>query len=499
MRFSIIVLFYVLLLMGGNLSSYATAGKCRAVDPQRIGNQLQLFLDDELIDEMQNVELKLHSPQRAEVAIKFDKPWEDSTLYDPVVIRDGSLYRMWYRANFNAPPYYTGYAESPDGVNWTKPSVGLIEYQGSTDNNLVWVGDHTEPGGGPTVLCVFKDDNPTAHANQLYKATGLAYERGLQGLVSPDGLHWRLLQDERVVPATGEFDTHSITFWDAPREQYVTYTRGFESEDGTEVLRVAPYLEKTSEMPIRRIRRTATKDFHKFPSPEMIEVTNHEETADEHLYKNAATPYFRRPDILLMFPKRFVEHRKPNDDWPHTGISDIVFMASRDGIRWDRRFGEAFLRPGLDPLNWHERAIEVGPGLVPTGSGEMSLYFVEHYRTDTVHIRRGVLRVDGIVSIHATYEPGEVITRPIIFAGRQLIVNFATSAAGSLRVEVLDKKNQPVSGFSLADCPEHVGDEIERVVQWNQGSDLRRLAGQPIRLRIVLKDADLYSLKFSDP
>jgi len=116
----------------------------------------------------------------------------------------------------------------------------------------------------------------------------------------------------------------------------------------------------------------------------------------EHLYKNAATPYYRRPDMLLMFPKRYLQTRKsPDPNWKHRGLSDIVFMSSRDGIHWDRRFREAFLRPGRDRLNWHEWAIEAGPGLVPTGDGEMSLYFIEHYRTESVRSRRQYSRRDS--------------------------------------------------------------------------------------------------------
>lgn len=68
-----------------------------------------------------------------------------------------------------------------------------------------------------------------------------------------------------------------------------------------------------------------------------------------------------------MFPKRFLPDRQRDPAWHQPGLSDIVFMSSRDGLRWDRRFLEAFLRPGLDPLNWHDRAIEVGAGLVPAG------------------------------------------------------------------------------------------------------------------------------------
>ena len=409
---------------------------------------------------------------------------------------------MWYRTNFNSPPYYTGYAESHDGVSWTKPSLGLIDFRGSKDNNLVWVGDHTKPDGYPVVLCVFKDTNPDTPADQRYKATGIAYGRktaasGLQGLVSSDGLRWRLVQKEQVVPAVGMFDTHNITFWDAPREQYVTYTRGFKTKSGEEVLYVPSNTEE-SQIPVRCIRRAATKNFKQFPVPELIEVMNPKGVLGEHLYKNAATPYYRRPDVLLMFPKRFVEYRKLHSDWPFPGLSDIVFMSSRDGIHWDRRFRKAFMRPGLDSLNWHERAIEVGPGLVPTGLGEMSLYFVEHYRTDSVRIRRGVLRVDGLVSLHASYPEGELITKPVIFEGNRLHINFSTSAVGSVRIELLDAESEPLDGLSLAECPEHYGDEIDRVVTWKTGVDISRLAGKPVRLRIVMTDADLYSFHFAD-
>ena len=445
-------------------------------DPLKIGSQLQLFLDDMLIDSMRDLRLKMHSPRPAEIAIRKDKPWEDTTMYDPVVIKDTLRYRMWYRATHLTYPRYTGYAESPDGIRWTKPSLGLIEFRGSKDNNLVWTGD-PRVRGKPAVLCVFRDSNPKTPASERYKATGIGKGGGLQGLVSPDGLHWRLLQQQPVVPAQGAFDTHNISFWDTARNEYVVYTRGFKNK-------------------IRRIRRAVTKDFRKFPAPEFITVMNPPGQPIEHLYKNAATPYYRRPDILLMFPKRFLPERKFHSDWPQSGLSDIVFMFSRDGIRWDRRFREAFLRPGTDPLNWHDRAIEVGPGLVPTGSGEMSLYYVEHYRTDSLRIRRGVLRVDGLVSVHARYHGGELLTRPVLFEGNRLKINYATSAAGSIRAELLDVDSQPIGGFTLAECPQIYGDQIERVVSWNQGADVSRLAGKPVRLRFVMKDSDLYSIRF---
>lgn len=88
------------------------------------------------------------------------------------------------------------------------------------------------------------------------------------------------------------------------------------------------------------------------------------------------------------------------------------------------------------------------------------------------------------------------MTRPLRFTGKELEINYATSAAGSLRVEVQDAAGKPFSGFTLADCPEIIGDTIAQVVSWKNGSDVSKLAGRVVRLRLVMKDADVFSLRF---
>jgi hypothetical protein len=40
------------------------------------------------------------------------------------------------------------------------------------------------------------------------------------------------------------------------------------------------------------------------------------------------------------------------------------------------------------------------------------------------------------------------------------------------------------------------GAEIAHEVKWNKGSELAALAGKPVRLRVSLQDADLYSFVF---
>ena len=126
-----------------------------------------------------------------------------------------------------------------------------------------------------------------------------------------------------------------------------------------------------------------------------------------------------------------------------------------------------------------------------------SLYATESYWTDhSSELRRYTLRLDGFVSVQANMKGGELLTKRIRFAGRRLVLNFATSAAGSVQVEIQDEQGRPLPGFALADCPAVFGDTIERAVTWAGGSDVGALAGRTVQLRFVLKDADVYAYQF---
>lgn len=173
-------------------------------------------------------------------------------------------------------------------------------------------------------------------------------------------------------------------------------------------------------------------------------------------------------------------------------------MTSRGGRRYTRTFMEGFIRPGLDPGNWASRAGLTACGVVPTGPGEMSLYKQAHYAQATGHLLRYTLRTDGFVSVNAPYRGGEFVTQPLTFTGRRLVLNLSTSAAGGVRVEIQDAAGRPIPGYGLDQATELIGDAIERVATWKAGADVGGLAGRPVRLRFVMKDADLYSLRFRE-
>jgi hypothetical protein len=101
------------------------------------------------------------------------------------------------------------------------------------------------------------------------------------------------------------------------------------------------------------------------------------------------------------------------------------------------------------------------------------------------------------VSVNAPLAGGEVITKPLTFEGGNLALNVETSGAGGVQVEIQDADGHPLEGHTLADCPAIFCDRVRHVVRWNdRGGDLRALAGKQLRLRFVLRDADLYAFQF---
>ena len=159
---------------------------------------------------------------------------------------------------------------------------------------------------------------------------------------------------------------------------------------------------------------------------------------------------------------------------------------------------EAFLRPGIGLENWVSRSNYPALNLVQTGPATMSFFVNRNYGQPSSYLERYELRLDGFASVHAGYKGGEMITRPVRFRGAELEINYSTSAAGSVRVEIQDESGQPVTGYPLADARESIGDEIAGTVMWKSGPSVAKLMGRSVRLRFVLKDSDLFAYRFRD-
>jgi hypothetical protein len=442
--------------------------------PIEIGLRRELFVDRHLVDEIAgDAQLYLHRPEPHDVALVTDAPWEGNTCAYYTVFQDGDLYRMYYRgahwdeqARKLAHREVTCLAESKDGIHWTKPNLGLYEFDGSKENNIVW------DGIGTHCFTPCKDQNPDCAPDARYKAVARGSLRGQQGLFffqSPDGVHWTQIGDGPVI-TQGAFDSQNLAFWDSHAGLYREYHRTFENG-------------------VRAIMTGTSSNFANWTDPVLLEYGD---APPQHLYTNAILSYSRAPHILVGFPTRYL----PSEDQR----VEPTFMASRDG-RTFHRWLEAVIPPDAPEDRDGDRGNYMAWGLLqlPHSDRELSVYATEAYYTGPdSRIRRFSYRVDGFVSLRGSDEGGALVTKPITFTGGQLAVNFATGDAGGLRVELQDADGNAIDGFALADCDALRGDEIEQVVTWKESDDVGPLAGQPVRLRFEIADGDLYSFKFHE-
>lgn len=466
-------------------SAIPTGGEAQVID---LGTRLELFVDHTLIDRFEGAQLRLHHPVDAGVAVRFDQPWEGAFSGYVTVIKDGPAYRLYYRCapvagkdgNQNEA---TCYAESRDGIRWSKPDLGIHEVMGTRKNNVLLA--HSAPFSHN--FSPMLDARPEVPAAERFKALAGTKVSGLVAFVSGDGIHWKKLRDQAVI-TEGYFDSQNVSFWSEAERQYVCYFRTFKTIAGERV---------------RWITRTTSPDFVRWSAP--VDMT-FADAPPEHLYTNQTHPYYRAPHLYIGVAARFLPGRQvlskaqaraiQVDPGYFKDCSDNVLLTSRGGNHYDRTFLEAFVRPGIGPENWTSRTNYPALNVVPTGPAEMSLYVQHHYGQSTHHLRRYALRIDGFASVGAPYRGGEFVTRPFTFAGRNLVVNFATSAPGGLRFEIQDRDRKPITGYSLEESSEAIGNEIERIVSWRNGPDVSRIAGQAVRLRVAMKDADLFSIRF---
>ena len=443
--------------------------------PLDLGTRWELFVDEHLVAQKQGVALKLHDPIKREMVLTTDQPWEGMTCAYFSVIQDGKKVLMYYRGSSGGSDHsdaqVTCVAESTDGIHFTRPKLGLIEAGGTKDNNVIWRGVESHN------FSPFLDANPAAKPGERYKALGGVKQPGknwhqgetpggLYAFASADGIHWSKMKDTPVI-TKGAFDSQNLAFFDTTRNRYTCFSRIFINK-------------------VRAVQSNHSADFLTWTEP--VPHVYAEGVPWEHFYTSATVPCPTAPHLFLSFPKRFVPSRKKVPEHEGPGVSDAVFMSSRDGVNWDRPFLEAWVRPGPDLKNWTDRNNMTANGIIESSDTEWSLYISEHYRHADHRIRRLSVRKQGFASMHATAKGGEFTTHPMVITGKKLVLNSSTSAAGSIKIEALDE-----SGKVLATSMEIFGDEFE-----TDALDVSKLVGKTVTLRVSMKDADLFALRFAD-
>ena len=477
------------------------------VNALQIGNQKRLTWDDSLLDKAAGIRFEMQRPHRTgERNLVGDKPWESWQIGGmSSMLHENGRFRLWYGVSHgirHGEEYAVAYAESPDGIRWTKPELGLVEYAGSKKNNLV-------VPYSSVVGQVFVD--PHAKSSEKYRMLVAIYptqdsdpKRYLTLLSSPDGLAWS--KPERNVVREGDFalDTQSQAYWDKDRRSYVLFTR------------LGPW---------RQVGRSESVDPFTFPAP--VNVMRPDEPVKADYYQAGVTKYDEATNAYFALVPIFFhpgdDQGRPTDGNPPLSFTyvknqitvvapdtlDIHLFTSDNSIQWQRRGDHApFLGLGPDG-EFDSRSLYPGVGYAVVGS-EIWLYYSAYNCTHIESldgkdpfskylgvITRATLRLDGFVAATAGHQGAEIVTKPLVFSGDHLELNVDCSAGGFLNIELQSAAGEPLPGYSLADCDRVYHNNVRKTVSWKGRSSVAELAGKAVRLRMVMRDCRLYAFQFA--
>ena len=489
----------------------------------------ELFVDDLLIDTKRGVKRTLHLSTKLEKPVFTpERSWEQGgankskrlNLYGTVVFDEQmDKYRMWYMCRmgplhgYTIPGLYvprpgrgqsatfmgcrqdkygrvfadndrgdlTCYAESEDGLTWTRPKLGIFAFDGSLDNNIVW-----DLHGA----CVFRDEE-ASDPDQRYKAIGFCRRyRNIFLLSSPDGIRWDDSKWLKPVLARDNEGPFNVVY-DAKEGIFRAYSHGRDTDK--DKCRMVYYSESPSlEGPWKEL------------AP-MLRAESQDDQVGERKYKAIRAEIhnmsaFRYHNIHLGIVGMLYVTGPGASDMPVDGHIDAQFVHSRDGVNW-RHFDQERtpIIPRGEEGSWDWGMI-MGTARQPIiRNDKIHWYYNGSQLTHGLALEKRVAaigkatwRLDGFVSLDAASEDGVVETVPLQVPAAQLEVN-ANAASGSLRVEVLTADGQVQTGFSKDACQLLKGDSVRHRVRWT-GKALAQ-AQQPLRLRFLINNANLYAFR----
>ena len=474
-----------------------------------------LFIDDRDIDSMQNAERVVHRALKhaANPIIVGDKPWDayrpqvyGTVLYD----KEQGLFRMWYLAipghvlspdpepivgGFKRIDHTTlvAYAESRDGYKWQKPSLGIVDFNGSKQNSLVNMGrDNTE---GVSIVHQPDDPNPKRRYKAIFWEHTVApkgesggreilagdpHPDGMWVSFSEDGLHWKDYAGNPVIPHGS--DTGQCVLYDPELKRYVLYSR----------LGVG-----------RRISRSTSEDFLNWSQPQLVFAADDKDPTGTQVYGSGFCIY---EGIYIGMPWMFYQAKDQR--------IDVQLIHSRDGIRWRRTAGRERIIPNGPEGAWDSGIIFTASHPVVLEDRILIYYFgmkgdhhghpQRDWRESKKYYRGSIgvatLRRDGWVSLNLPFTGGHVITKPVTIPKAtpdddtpRLIIN-TNAYTGDVKVALLDEGNLPIPGYEESNNLH--GDFLRADVTWPDGRTLADLVGRKVKLKLHGRLAKLYSFWF---
>lgn len=459
-----------LLLCGAALLSVCAAGK-EAAMPQvyDVTGKRELMVDDFLFESKRAVQFKQHAP--VELPSDANKPVGH---YNTILQKPDGTFLYYYRGTDSAykgkmynnhPGEFVGVAVSKDGIKWETPDFKLFPGKPVPGNAILYGKDVITHNLAP-----FYDTNPACKPDERYKAVaGVRETNGLFAYVSADGIKWKLLQKAPVMAYEPKkngghmLDSLNAVFYSAEEKCYVMYVRVWKTADGLKNL--------------RSFAKVTSTDFIHWSEPEYLKVNR----KGEHIYVSNLAPYARAPHYYVGVGTRYFGNRG--------SATDNVLLFSRRGQGIIRPFYEAWVRPGLEADRWLNRMNYFTLGMVQDSPETLLCY---HNRKQLMYR----LRVDGFVSLNAGVATGSVTTRVLKRSGGNLEFNLSTSAGGAFQVEVCDENGKALPGYRFADMKPFYGDKIAFVPEWKGGKKFADLPPGNFKLRLRMRECDLYSISF---
>jgi hypothetical protein len=454
----------------------------------KVGRRKQLLVDDYAIAQMSNLKRELGRTTKlngGKPLLVRDRPWEQTCMFYGTALHDGAKFQMWYRTGGESGPL--GYAESKDGLSWVKPNLGLVEMNGSKQNNIV-----DKKLGLAYAFSCFIDPHETDPAHKYKCCWG--HPRKIRACIghSPDGLRWTPYNNGD--PVTGRAaDTHSQLLWDEDAKVYRLFTR----TDYQRQLR--------AEMEVRGHRVMTNPDVKKSPTAWKL---------GRNWYFKREPKEYRRRQVYSMtdwihhgvhfalitlyeFPQDMSEGPLDLNKRHERDVLNFYIATSRDAENWDFQWvyaSQPIVQRG--PNGSFDKDMILPPANIITHQDRHWIYYgganERHGASKREYgIGGATLRLDGFVALTAGAKPGSALTKPFVFVGDRLEVN-ADARGGNLRVEVLDARGNPLKGYVSQPI---TTDALRTVPKWQEVSDLAKLKGQTVRLKFTLKNAKLYAFQ----
>ena len=521
-------------------------------DQIKIGSTRQLFIDDYLIESMSDVELQFHRPTRHidNPVIQPDKTWEQAGggvyLFGGTVLFDEEedIFKMWYRTSSsletgeegkgNKEPdgvYKACYAISNDGVQWEKPNLGLRDFEGSTNNNMLppAIGNARQVRR-PNLIKDYADPNPKRRYKMVYM-DNINNRWALAKGYSEDGIRWEMnvgkptFFEKPIAP-------NGILFgWDNKRKEYVHYHRktmpspadidGRSVRNKVAVMRTSsPDFEEWGQS--TEVLKRNPSDPPRWSPSHGIDLAGILYTDDLYIgFVDSVTSYYVEdvPEELWesVYSSSFAEYR-----------TEMVF--SRDGLSWERMSPLwEFMRPGLWGT-WDRDHIGLSKPIIkdneiyfyysgsnlPMGSNgpHHPLFKLNGTTQDGQWMGHAIglakMRLDGFVSVDSYSSSGILTTKPFFFSGNCIKMNVraprypfsgkinGSNPYGEIKVEILDKHGYVIDGYSVKDSDPFTGDEVSHIATWQGNPSINNIGDRPIKLKFYLKNASVFSFQFAD-